>query len=316
MNKTDVQMPGRELFIVPPESAGHRLDRFLADQLGEISRTVLARLVDEGRARIDDAPGIRKTRLKSGQRVEFDLPDLASGETAIKPEPLPIAFLHEDDDIAVVAKEAGICVHPSPGHPDGTLVNGLLQRHPKMAFVGSMQRPGVVHRLDMDTSGVIIFALTSLAYHNLVRQIKERAVQREYLAVVHGVPEHIKATINMPIGRDESDRRRFTVRSHAGAGGARIAITHYEVAERLRDASVLAVKLETGRTHQIRVHMKRIKHPVWGDTVYAPERPHPGIDRQALHARRVEFRHPVTRKTVSFEAPVPADIRALIEFLR
>lgn len=303
-------------FDVAESSVGHRLDRFLADQLTEISRTVLARLLDEDRARVDGAAATRKTRLKLGQRVEFDLPDLASGETAIKPQPLPITYLHEDADIAVVAKDAGICVHPSPGHLDGTLVNGLIHRHPKMAFVGSMQRPGVVHRLDMNTSGVIILALTSLAYHNLVRQIKDRAVKREYLAVVHGIPEHVKATINMPIGRDESDRRRFTVRSHAGEGGARNAITHYEVAERLRAAAVLAVTLETGRTHQIRVHMKRIKHPVWGDTVYAPDRQHPGIDRQALHARRVTFRHPVTRQTVSFEAPVPQDIRALIESLR
>ena len=254
--------------------------------------------------------------MRDGQVVEIDLPELTHEDCAIKPIAMPLEILFEDDDILVVSKPAGLCVHPAPGHLDDTLVNGVLARHPKMALVGSIRRPGVVHRLDLDTSGAIVFALSPEAYRGLTGQIRVRAMKREYLAVVHGIPSPSSGTINMPIGRDPDNRRKFAVLSAASGATVRHAVTHYDVIERFPHASLLAVRLDTGRTHQIRVHMKRIGHPVCGDITYAPERSGMPISRQALHAQKLSFAHPVTGKLVAVEAPLPADIAGLLEFLR
>lgn len=244
------------------------------------------------------------------------MPDLSSADAECKPRAMPLEILFEDDHVLVLSKPAGLCVHPAPGHLDDTLVNGVLARRPEMALVGSIRRPGVVHRLDLDTSGAIAFALSPEAYRGLTGQIRVRAMKREYLAVVHGAPSPASGTINMPIGRDPENRRKFAVLSPSSGATVRHAVTHYDVMERFASASLVAVRLDTGRTHQIRVHMARIGHPVCGDAVYAPERTGLPIARQALHAHKLSFAHPMTGKPVSVEAPLPQDMAALLAFLR
>jgi 23S rRNA pseudouridine1911/1915/1917 synthase len=304
------------VFTVEPSEKGRRLDKFLAERLPEISRTVLARFADEGRVLVDEGPAGRNLKLREGQTVALDLPDPSSAESEIRPQAMPLEILHEDDDVCVIAKPAGICVHPAPGHLDGTLVNAMLARRPEMAFVGSVRRPGVVHRLDLDTSGAIVFALTPLAYRGLVGVIKARQARRVYLAVVHGVPDATSATISMSIGRDPAHRRKFAVIATGSSHTSKPAVTHYDVEERFASASLLRVRLDTGRTHQIRVHMHRIGHPVVGDRLYAPERPDLGIARQALHALELTFPHPRTGKPIHVEAPLPEDMRILLRRLR
>jgi 23S rRNA pseudouridine1911/1915/1917 synthase len=304
------------IFTVEPHERGRRLDKFLAERLPEISRTVIARLADEGRAQVDNAPAGRNLKLRVGQTVSIELPDIGHEDSEIKPEKIPLEILYEDDDVCVVAKPAGICVHPAPGHLDGTLVNAMLARRPEMAFVGSMRRPGVVHRLDLDTSGAIVFALTPVAYRGLIGLIKARQVRRVYAAVVHGIPDATSATISMPIGRDPLHRRKFSVIATGSSHTSKPAVTHYDIEERYAHASLLRVRLDTGRTHQIRVHMQRIGHPVVGDHLYAPERPTLGIARQALHAAELAFTHPRTGTLIEVKSEMPEDMRMLLMRLR
>lgn len=261
-------------------------------------------------------------RVQVGQRIELELPDPADGEGP-GPEPaIPLAVVHADDDVVVVDKPAGLCVHPSPGHLTGTLVNALLARFPAMAGVASRKRPGVVHRLDMDTSGLLVAALSPRAYKVLTAALQDRLVEREYLAIVHGIPEPPRGTITLPLGRDPEHRRKFAVIPPSSGLSSKPALTHYDVVERfpagaLPEAALVRLKLETGRTHQIRVHMRRLGHPIAGDALYAPERAGQlPIGRQALHAARLAFRHPVTGALLAFESPLPPDISELLERLR
>ncbi len=303
-------------FVVEDREKGRRLDKFLAEKFPSVSRSVIVRFLEEGLALVDGSVAGKSLRLRAGQGVEFEPPAPEPGSDAVPPRPMEIDFLYRDADLVVVNKPPGLCVHPSPGHRDDTLVNGLLHLFPCMAYVGSVKRPGVVHRIDLDTSGALAVALSPPAYAGLTGLIRVKRMRREYLCVVHGVPRARSGTIALPIGRDPSHRRRFAAFPPGASPAAKPAVTHYDVAEDFGTHSLLSIRLETGRTHQIRVHMKAVGHPVYGDRLYAPDRDHALIARQALHACRLEFPHPVTGAEVRVEAPLPEDMRRLLEVLR
>ncbi len=299
---------------------GLRLDRALGDIFSDHSRSSLARLIDEGRVRIDGKTAAKASvRVETGQRVELDLPDAVP--SGLASQDLPLTILHEDDDVVVIDKPAGLVVHPAAGHPDQTLVNALLFHVKDLSGIGGELRPGIVHRLDKDTSGVMLIAKHDAAHRKLTARWNSDLVRKEYVAVVYGTPAQDRGTIDAPIGRDPRDRKRMAV-----VAAGRAAITDYEVVERLRHASVVRCRLRTGRTHQIRVHMKQLGHPIIGDPVYSGpqwrgipdkklQRAIAAFPRQALHAAKLTFAHPATDDMLTVEAPLPPDLRELIAIL-
>ncbi|WP_019625690.1 23S rRNA pseudouridine(1911/1915/1917) synthase RluD [Thioalkalivibrio sp. ALJT] len=306
----------REAFL-PEEAAGQRLDAALARLFPEYSRSQLTQWLKEGALRVDGAHPRPRTPVQGGERVELSPPD--APVLAAEPEPIALDIVYADAAILVINKPAGLVVHPAAGHRDGTLVNGLLHHAPELA---QLPRAGVVHRLDKDTTGLMVVARTPEAQTALVRQLQARTVHREYRALVQGRVIS-GSTIDEPIGRHPVDRKRQAV-----TAGGKPAVTHYRVAERFPAHTLLNVRLETGRTHQIRVHMAYVRHPIVGDLTYGG-RPRPvrgmseairatlaACKRQALHAARLEFEHPVTGAPCSFEAPLPADFAALLTALR
>jgi 23S rRNA pseudouridine1911/1915/1917 synthase len=302
---------------IPPELAGLRLDQVLAQLLPDYSRARLQQWLRDGRVRLDAGDCRPRDRVRGGERVEVRgaIPVEAPWEA----QALPLAVVHEDAEILVVDKPAGLVVHPGAGNPDRTLVNALLHRDPDLAGI---PRAGVVHRLDRDTSGLLVVARTLRAHRALVEQLRARTVHREYDAVVVGVLV-AGGTVEAAVGRHPTQRTRMAV-----VPGGRAAVSHYRLAERFRAHTHLRVRLETGRTHQIRVHMAHLHHPVVGDPVYGgrprlPPEARPalvealrGFRRQALHASRLELIHPATGETLGWESPWPADLRGLIERLR
>lgn len=325
---------------VPPEATGERLDRFLASALTDYSRTYLARLVKDGRARVDGAGAKPACRLRGGERVALEIPPpAADAESAVAPEDIPLSILHEDEAIVVVDKTPGMVVHPGCGHRTGTLAAALLGRFGALSSAGGVARPGIVHRLDRETSGVLVAARTDRAHALLARQFAERTVRKEYLALVHGAPRDAEGTIRGALarGRHPAHRKEMVVTEEGG----RPSETRYEVAERFgRTArgsvrfSRIAACPRTGRTHQVRVHLAFLGHPVLCDPVYGRERTldatrlrgerpgrgeapgEPVLARHALHARRLEFTHPETGARVAFEAPVPDDLARVLAILR
>jgi 23S rRNA pseudouridine1911/1915/1917 synthase len=297
--------------LIPPELAGLRLDLALAQVFPEHSRSRLQAWVRAGRVLLDARPADDvKRKVWGGGRVALAAGP-GAGETAARAEPIPLSILHEDAAIIVIDKPAGLVVHPGAGNWEGTLLNALLHHAPELAGI---PRAGIVHRLDKDTSGLLGVAKTVEAHTSLVRQLAARAVKREYLALVHGRVAGDGA-IDAPIGRHPVARTRMAVTARG-----REARTRYGVVERFDAATLLAVSLETGRTHQIRVHMRAIGHPLVGDPTYG-KRGHGGgpladFPRQALHAARLGFAHPATGAHCEWESPPPADLRALIESLR
>ena len=291
-----------------------RLDRWLADRLPELSRVRLQALIEAGRVRVDGAVRKAAARLAGGERVEVEIPPPAPEE--LVPEPAALAIVFEDAQVLVLEKPAGVVVHPGAGHARGTLAAALLAHAPEVAGVGGPRRPGIVHRLDKDTSGLLVVAKTKAAYDALVAQLARRSVTRRYLAVVHGRVRADEGVIDRPIGRHPRDRVRMAVRP---AGQGRRAVTRYRVLERLRGFTLLQVSLETGRTHQIRVHLASLGHPVAGDDVYGGRRREPlptPVEGLALHAARLAFVHPVTGRTLEFASPAPARIERLLSHLR
>ncbi|MGZ5440657.1 MAG: RluA family pseudouridine synthase [Thermoanaerobaculia bacterium] len=300
---------------------GLRLDRALGELFTDYSRNFLANLVTEGRVRIDGAPAAKPSqRVESGQRLEIDVPDaLPAG---IASQDLPLTVLYEDADVAVIDKPAGLVVHPAAGHADGTLVNALLFHVKDLSGIGGEIRPGIVHRLDKDTSGVMIIAKHDAAHRRLTGDWNTERVRKEYVALVYGTPSSERGTVDAPIGRDPRDRKRMAV-----VAAGRAAITDYEVAERLRYVSLVRCRLRTGRTHQIRVHMKHLGHPIVGDPLYSGpqwrgipdkrvQKLLSSLGRQMLHAARITFAHPTSGEAMSFEAPLPGDFASVIEALR
>ncbi len=300
---------------------GLRLDRALGDLFPGHSRSALARLIDEGRVRVDGKTAAKPSmRVETGQRVELDLPDAAP--SGLASQDLPLIILYEDYDVVVIDKPPGLVVHPAAGHPDQTLVNALLFHVKDLSGIGGELRPGIVHRLDKDTSGVMLIAKHDAAHRKLTARWNSELVRKEYVAVVYGTPSADRGTIEAPIGRDPRDRKRMAI-----VQDGRTAITDYELTERLRHASVIRCRLRTGRTHQIRVHMKHLGHPIIGDPVYSGpqwrgipdrklQRAIAGFPRQALHAAKLTFAHPATDNMLTVEAPLPSDLRELLDALR
>ena len=298
--------PGRE-------EINQRLDRFVASSLADLSRTYVQQLIEAGRVRVDGIVRRSKFKVTPGEVVVVDVPPPTV--EAFEPEDIPLVIVYEDDDVIVVDKPAGLVVHPAPGHARGTLVNALLHHAPGIS-IGGTNRPGIVHRLDKDTSGLIVVAKSDRARLALASQWETRSVRKGYVALASGVVEPEEGTIEAPIGRDPQQRQRMAVTAKG-----RPAVTHFAVRERFAAATLLDVEIETGRTHQIRVHLAFIDHPIVGDSVYgrsragALRRGDPWSPRQFLHAARLGFRLPDGRE-VAFESPLPADLRAVLDGLR
>ncbi len=300
---------------MPPEAAGERLDRHVAARLDR-PRNQVRRWIEAGLVRVGGAPAKPSTPVAAGERIDCVPPPAT--EERIAPEEAPLAVLHEDPHLVVLDKPAGLTVHPGAGRATGTLAHRLLARYPEMAGVGGPGRPGIVHRLDKDTSGVLVAARTAAAYERLARAFAAREVEKRYLAIAYGAPRPPAGRIEAPIGRHPSRRKEMTVRRDG-----RPAATGYRTLAAAAGIALLELDLATGRTHQIRVHLKHLGHPLVGDPVYGEARwkglPAPvrrtleGFPRPALHAWRLAFRHPATGEPVAFEAPVAEDVKALWE---
>ena len=287
---------------IPLEMAGLRLDQALARLLPEESRSRLARLIDEGHVLVDGRPCVPRQKVKSGERLEVTLA-ARPGEGAFEPEAIALPVVFEDDEVLVIDKPAGLVVHPGSGNWAGTMLNALLHHAPALQ---GLPRAGIVHRLDKDTSGLLVVAKTERAQTALVRQLQARTVKRTYLALARGRVER-DGTVEAPIGRHPVQRTRMAV-----VATGKPAVTHYRVKRRFAAHTLLECDLETGRTHQIRVHLASIGHPLEGDPVYAGK-VRSAFRRQALHAWKLAFVHPKSGETVRFESPMPADFKALLE---
>ncbi|MFV9505829.1 MAG: RluA family pseudouridine synthase [Oscillochloridaceae bacterium umkhey_bin13] len=300
-----------ELFV-PPEHGGVRLDRFVADAVADLSRSYAQQLIDEGRVTVDGRMVRPSLSLRGGERILVQVPP--PQPTQLQPEAIPLVVVYEDADVVVVDKPAGMVVHPAPGHSGGTLANALLACYPEMQINGGV-RPGIVHRLDQGTSGLLVVARNDQAMQALTAQQRARTMLKVYLTVVEGRFKEPEGLIDAPIGRHPADRLRMTVTSGATAREAR---TYYQVREELGDYSLLDVRLETGRTHQIRVHMLHRSRPIVGDPLYGGRRQRPsfGLTRQFLHAHRLGFQHPTDGTWREFNSPLPNDLQTALERIR
>jgi 23S rRNA pseudouridine1911/1915/1917 synthase len=316
-----VREPLRFELVAGAEARGVRLDRFLAAHLPDISRARVQALIEEGAVRVDGAAAKASVRLREGTLVAVVIPEPAPADP--QPEDLPLAVVHDDPRFLVIDKPAGLVVHPGAGAASGTLVNALLFHVRDLSGVGGVLRPGIVHRLDKGTSGLVVIAKDDAAHRALSAQFAAREVRKEYVAVVHGLPARAEGTIDRPIGRDPVHRRRMAI----DAPRARAARSTYAVRERLDGAALLDVRIHTGRTHQIRVHLASLGHPIAGDELYGgrrtPSSRRPAaraalaaFPRPALHAARLGFRHPATGDPLAFESPLPPDLQALLGALR
>ena len=298
-------------FTAAPADAGQRLDRWLAGQAGAPSRSALQGLMEAGCVRRHGATANKKDKLAAGDRITLTLPDPQPIEA--QPQDIPLDIVYEDDHLLVVNKPKGMVVHPAPGNPDGTLVNALLYHcRGQLSGVGGAIRPGIVHRIDKDTSGLLVVAKDDLTHQGLSEQMAVHAIHRVYHAVVYGNIRQDAGTIEAPIGRDPRDRKRMAVTP----GQGKRACTHWQVLERFGRFTLLACRLETGRTHQIRVHMAHIGHPLAGDPVYGPRSVIRELQGQCLHAKELGFRHPVTGQEMRFDSPLPAYFTTFLERLR
>ncbi len=299
----------------------------LASRLSDCTRTFAAGLIADEHVRVDGSLKKPGYRVKSGENISGSIP--APVPIEFKPESIPINILYEDDHVVVVNKQPGLVVHPAPGHFSGTLVNGLLYHCPNLGGIGGELRPGIVHRLDKDTSGTLVVAKNDVAHTHLSRQFKSRKVKKEYLALVHGHMKSAAGSIRLPIGRHPVDRKRMSTVSPRG----RTAETQWKTREKFEGFTLLEVHLKTGRTHQIRVHCSALHHPIVGDKVYGPRKPEKtiaanrqragdilqilkSVRRQMLHAWRLGFRHPHSGEAVSFESPLPEDMGTVIQRIR
>ena len=304
----------KQIVIIPEHAVGQRLDKVLASLFKEYSRSSIQSWIKKGLVLLDEEPVSQKDKVLGGESVEILIPEMHSGEW--QAQDLPIDVIYQDAAMLVINKPAGLVVHPGAGNPDGTLLNALLFHYPENR---SLARAGIVHRLDKDTSGLMVVAKTEQARLSLVEQLADHSLHREYLAIAVG--NIISgATVDEPIGRDKHDRRRMCVNMMG-----KNAVTHYRVEQRFRKHTLIKVNLETGRTHQIRVHMNFLGHPLIGDQVYGkrlaiPKDCHPELEaqlrvfkRQALHAAKIAYKHPVSEQEQSWEAVVPEDMQALIK---
>ena len=307
--------------------AGMRLDAFIACHFSTSSRSRACKSIRQGMIKVNGNTAKPAYRVSAGETIQGAV--LPAEQISIEPEAVALFPVYEDSDIIVIDKQPGLVIHPAAGHYSGTLVNGLLYRYPEIKNVGNDLRPGIVHRLDKDTSGVIVVARNEATLKALARQFKDRKVKKEYLALVYGEPQVESGVVKLPIGRHPSDRKKMSTRSKH----ARTSETRWQVVERFQGASLLLLDLKTGRTHQARVHCAEIHHPVIGDTVYGKAKLKERLlkdkrldndskhvlritSRQMLHARRICFTHPKTMQVVTFECPLPDDMQNLLTVLR
>lgn len=296
------------------DRAGNRLDRWLAEQMPDLSRSRIQKLIEQGHVQINgQVCSSQKMSVQQGDCVQVTVP--AAEPLDLVPEAIPLDILYEDEHLLIINKPVGLVVHPAPGHEAGTLVNALLAHCDNLAGIGGVQRPGIVHRLDKDTSGALAIAKTDLAHQRLQAQFKTKTARREYLAVVYGAPAEVKGTIDAPIGRHPVDRKKMAIVPEEKGG--RRAITHWDVIERLGNYTLMQFQLETGRTHQIRVHSTHIGHPVVGDPIYSSGRTlGVKLPGQALHAWKLKLQHPVTDEWIEVTAPPPKTFLTLLDVLR
>ena len=290
------------------ELAGERIDKALSQMEESWSRSQIGNWLEEERILVNGVKVKAKYKVRQGDVIEVDVPEVEDLE--IVPEDLNLEIVYEDADVLVVNKPRGMVVHPAPGHTSGTLVNGLMHHCKDLSGINGVARPGIVHRIDKDTSGLLMVAKNDVAHEGLVNQLVDKSVTRKYTALVHGHIAHEKGTIDAPIGRDQKDRQKQAV-----VDKGKNAVTHFQVMERFGDFTLVECRLETGRTHQIRVHMNYIGFPLAGDPKYGPKKT---IDfgGQVLHAGVLGFVHPVTKEYLEFESPLPEDFKQLIEELR
>ncbi len=290
--------------------AGKRLDKLISEQLPELTRSAVQHLMQDGCVTIAGKPVKKNTRASAGDVITVELPE--PREVEIEPENIPLDIVYEDGDIIVVNKPKGMVVHPAPGNWSGTLVNALMYHcGDSLSGINGEIRPGIVHRIDKDTSGLLVVAKNDRAHQSLAEQIKVHSAGRRYFAVVYGTPREQKGTVNAPIARHPIDRKKMAV-----LAGGREAITHYEVLEQYAGYSYLTFLLETGRTHQIRVHMAHIGHPIIGDPLYGPAKDKWKLQGQCLHAGELTLTHPATGERMTFQAPLPAYFTTVLQKLR
>ncbi len=323
-NPTELSESSALSFIVPPESAGQRLDTFLASQITHTSRSQIRRAIENGDVTVNNRPSKPSYSVRAGEEIQAELPESAPLEAA--PEPIPMDIIHEDDEVIVINKPAGMVTHPGAGATSGTLANALvyhfaqISRRPPRR--GGASRPGIVHRLDVGTSGLIVVAKTDRAHLSLAEQFESRTVFKSYTALVYGSVKDDEGKIDAPIGRDPRNRVKMAVRPEG-----RHALTLYRVIDRFDGFSLLDVEIKTGRTHQIRVHLAHIKHPVVADSTYEGGRANSiknvrlrsatsKLSRPFLHAARLSFTHPVSGERMEFTAPLPPDLQTFLEKLR
>ena len=300
-----------ETINLKADCSGARLDSFLAANVPGLTRSAAQRLIEEGRVSVNGRAAAKSSKLAGGEEVTVSLPEPENVD--ITAQDIALDIVYEDSDVIVVNKPVGLVVHPAPGHPDGTLVNALLHHcGDSLSGIGGEKRPGIVHRIDRDTSGLIIAAKNDFAHQHLAAQLQDHSLARTYEAVVIGNLRSDSGTIDAPIGRHHTDRKRMAVTSHGG----RNAVTHWEVLERFPGYTHVRCRLETGRTHQIRVHMAHIGHPIYGDTVYGQKKPAPGMTGQCLHAVGLKFIHPRSEKLVELSCPLNDEIEIFLRKLR
>jgi 23S rRNA pseudouridine1911/1915/1917 synthase len=297
-------------FTVEDEEVGKRIDVYLNDKLENMSRSQIQKLAEQENITVNHKKIKSNYKVRLNDIIKLQIPEPVMLE--ITPEDIDIEIIYEDDDLAVVNKPQGMVVHPAAGNYTGTLVNALLARCKSLSGINGVIRPGIVHRIDKDTSGVLVIAKNDISHRSLAEQIKEHSVKRVYTALTEGIVKNEHATINLPLGRHPIERKKMAVVSKNG----RHAITHYKVLERYKENTLIEARLETGRTHQIRVHMAYIGHPLVGDPVYGFKKQKYKINGQALHARTLGFIHPVKGEYMEFTSPLPEYFEELINKLR
>ena len=289
------------------EKENVRLDVYIAEKCADLSRTMIQKLIDDGNIKVNESQKKISYKVQVGDVITITIPEVK--EVSLKPQNIPIEIVYEDSDIIVVNKPKGLVVHPANGNPDGTLVNAIMAIcKESLSGIGGELRPGIVHRLDKDTSGLLIVAKNDKAHINISNQIKNRQVKKIYIALVRGVVREDEATIDMPIGRSTKDRKKMAV-----VKDGKQAVTHFKVLKRYPKYTLLEVKIDTGRTHQIRVHMAEIGHPVVGDMVYSNGKNDFGVEGQMLHAKTLEFTHPTTGKKMILNAELPEYFKNILE---
>lgn len=301
-------MHDKTTLLVDEDLEGERLDAFVAERMEPLSRSQIKRLIEDGQVWVDGKVRKSSYRVKTGEVVAVEVPQAAP--VKLQPENIPLEIIFQDNDVVVFNKPKGMVVHPAHGNWEHTLVNALLYHVKDLSGINGELRPGIVHRLDKDTSGVMVAAKNDMAHRELAEQIKAHTIERQYLAVVYGVIKENLGTVDAPIGRSKTDRKKMAV-----AADGRSAISHYQVLERFKDYTLVKVKLLTGRTHQIRVHMQYIKHPVVGDPLYTSRKAPKGVSSQLLHAWVLGFNHPRSGEYLEFTANPPDEFMQFLSGL-